>query len=258
MRRVALAMGIVLAAATSSPGARAQEAPPPAVSAAPAAPAAPALRAAPYGVAVVALGGAADSAWPLAQLVYATPSLRPPALDEMHARVLGGEAPAAGAPPEVRDLAESLAAVKGEDAPSRMLLGEIARRLNVRALAVVRVDAGHATARVFLADSGTFDAASYAPDAGSELAWTATARSLSRTFGGDASSGTVAPPASAPALATHEEAVAPAAPSKGRAFYQSGWFWGALGAAAFAGGTIFFATRDNGDSTIHLQAQVPH
>jgi hypothetical protein len=256
MRRVALAVGMILSAAASSPAARAQDAPSPVVTAtAPpvAPPVAPPPVAPPYGVAVVALAGATDAAWPLAQQVYALPLLRPPAIDEVHARILCGEAPAAGASPEVRDLADSLAAVKGDDAPSRMLLGVIARKLNVRALAVVRVVDGHPRARMFLPEAGIFDAASYAPDPGPALAWTATAQSLSRALGEPAAGSAT----SAPTLATHEEPAPTAPHSKGKAFYESGWFWGALGAAAFAGGAIFFATRDNGESTIHLQAQVP-
>jgi hypothetical protein len=248
MRRVALAMAMILAAAVS-PAARAQG-PRPDVSATPPS-AGP-----PYGVAVVALNGATDAAWPLAQQVYGTPSLRPAAIDELHARILCGEAPEAAAPQEARDLAESLAAVKGDDAPSRMLLGVIARKLNVRALAVVRMAEGHVTARMFLSEAGLFDAASYAPDAGPTMAWSATAQSLSRTFGDEPLAGpsTTAPPP----LATHEEPGLAVPPAKKKAFYESGWFWGALGAAAFAGGAIFFATRDNGESTIHLQVQVPH
>jgi hypothetical protein len=259
MRRVALAVGMILATAGASPPARAQDAPSPVVPATPDAPspvvpATPPPAAPPYGVAVVALAGATDAAWPLAQRVYGLPSLRPPAIDEVHARILCGEAPAAGTSPEAHDLADSLAAVKGDDAPSRMLLGVVARKLNVRALAVVRVADGHPSARVFLPDAGVFDAASYAPDPGPAIAWTATAESLSRAFG-EAAAGSAT---RAPTLATHEEP-APAAPrSKSKAFYESGWFWGALGAAAFAGGAIFFATRDNGESTIHLQVQVPH
>lgn len=248
MRRVALLVRLVLALVVVSPAAFAQDPAPPSAPA----PLAPAPVAAPQGLAVVALGEATDAAWPLAQAVYGTPSLRPTMLDEARARVLCGEPAPAGAAPELRDLAESLAAVKGEDAPSRMLLGEIARRLNVRALLVVRVEAGRATARVFLPETGTFDAAAYAPDAGPTVAWTAAAQSLGRTFGG------VPGAAPAPALATHEEPVITGPPPRGKAFYESGWFWGALGAAAFAGGAIFFATRDNGESTIHLQMQVPH
>jgi hypothetical protein len=207
-------------------------------------------------MAVVALGGATDAAWPLAQAIYGTPSLRPAMLDEPRARVLCGEPAPPGAPPELRDLAESIAAVKGEDAPSRMLLGEIARRLNVRALLVVRVEAGRALARPFLAETGAFDAAVYAPDAGPTISWSAAAASLARSFGGVGAPAPVGP--AAPVLATHEEPAMATVPPKGKAFYESGWFWGALGAAAFAGGAIFFATRDNGESTIHLQMEVPH
>jgi len=252
MRRVALAVRLVLAVAVVSPAALAQDPVPPSVTAAPAA---PTPVAAPRGLAVVALGGATDAAWPLAQAVYGTPSLRPSVLDEAHARILCGEPAPAGAPSDVRDLAESLAAVKGEDAPSRMLLGEIARRLNVRALLVVRVEAGHPTARVFLPETGAFDAAAYGPDSGPTVSWAAASQSLARTYGGEPP---VPMPTSAPALATHEEPIITVPPPKGKAFYESGWFWGAVGAAAFAGGAIFFATRDNSESTIHLQMQVPH
>jgi len=252
MRRLTLAFRVVLATAAFSPVVRAQDAAPPAVTATAAL---PVPTAAPPGLAVVALGGATDAAWPLAQAVYGTPALRPWGLDEARARVLCGEPAATGAPLDLRDLSESLAAVKGEDAPSRMLLGEIARRLNARALLVVRVEAGHPSARVFLPEAGNFDAASYSPDAGPTISWAATARSLARTFGGDASV-PGGPPA--PALATHEEPVVATSPPKSKAFYESGWFWGAVGAAAFASGAIFFATRDNGDTTIHLQMQVPH
>ncbi|MGH7296690.1 MAG: hypothetical protein ACRELB_17255, partial [Polyangiaceae bacterium] len=175
---------------------------------------------------------------------------------------LCGEPAPPGASPDLRDLADSLAAVKGDDAPSRMLLVEIARRLHVRALVVVRSEGGRATARVFLPEAGVFDAAVFSPDAGPTVTWAATTASLARTFGGEVSAAPppAPPPAplSAPPLATHEEPVVTGAPPHRKAFYESGWFWGAIGAAAFAGGAIFFATRDNGDSTIHLQATVPH
>jgi hypothetical protein len=274
MRRTALAMGFGLAVALSSPSSWAQD--PPAPLPAPTSPASavtvpaplpplppsgPATAAAPSGLAVVAVGGATDAAWPLARVVYANPALRPTGLDEAAARVLCGEAPAPGASRDLRDLADSLAAVRGDDAPSRMLLVAIARRLNVRALVVVRVDGGQPTARVFLPESGAFDAAAYGPDGGPAIAWSATASSLARTFGNGAGPGAPAAPpapASAPPLATHEEPVLAAPPPHRKAFYESGWFWGAVGAAAFAGGAIFFATRDNGESTIHLQATVPH
>jgi hypothetical protein len=40
-------------------------------------------------------------------------------------------------------------------------------------------------------------------------------------------------------------------------FYVSPWFWGAVGAAVFGGVAVYFATRDNTASTIHLEMQVP-
>jgi hypothetical protein len=251
------------ASAPASPPASAPAPPPAPASApvsAPARPAASPPAVAPNGVAVLAAAGATDAAWPLAQSVYATAEIRPYSVDEVHARVLCGEAPAAGAPADVRDLAETVAAIHGEDAASRAILGDIARRLNVRALVVVHLDAGKAAARLFVADGQSFDPATYAPDAGTPLAWTGTTRSLARTFGPSSSSAPAGPPApvSAPPLATHEEPTVTNEPPKPKAFYETGWFWGALGAAAFAGGAVFFATRDSSASSIHLEMQVPH
>lgn len=216
------------------------------------------------GIAVVALSGATDAAWPLATSVYASAELRPFGVDEAHARVLCGEAPAAGAPAELRDLADTVAAVRGEDAASRALLADIARRLNVRALAVVRTEGERTSMHLFVADGAAFDAATYGPDPGTSGAtgtWSATTRSLARAFGTPASppgAGPATPGPSAPALATHAEPAVTNEPPKPKAFYETGWFWGALGAAAFAGGAVFFATRDNGPTTIHLDMQVPH
>lgn len=244
------------AAASAGPAALAPlpaPAPSPGASAAPS-PVAPAPAAAPGGVAVVAMPGATDAAWPLAQSVYSTPAIRPYSVDEVHARVLCGEAPPPASPGDVRDLAETVAALRGEDAASRAILADMAHRLNVRALVVVHLEAGKPVARVFVADAQSFDAASYAPDAGSAAppAWSATTASLSRSFGAAASAPPVGPvataPLAAPPLATHEEPVVSNPPPKPKAFYESGWFWGALGAAAFAGGAVFFATRDNGAS----------
>jgi hypothetical protein len=62
----------------------------------------------------------------------------------------------------------------------------------------------------------------------------------------------------APTLATHDAPTLDNPPPRHRPFYESGWFWGALGAAAFAGGAIYLATRDSSAPTIHLQMQVPH
>lgn len=64
-------------------------------------------------------------------------------------------------------------------------------------------------------------------------------------------------PLSAPALATHEGPRLDNDPPRGKRFYDSGWFWGALAAAAFAGGAVYLATRDNSPRAIHLELQVP-
>ena len=249
MRRVALAFGVVLGIITAGPAVRAADPVRPVPVASPPLPAAAAV---PVGVAVLALPGATDAAWQLATAVYSTPSLRPPTLDDAHARVLCGEPAPPAAPSDVKDLAETVAAVRGDDAPSRALLVDIARRASVRSLLVVRVDAGHATARLFLPDAGAFDAAIYGPDEGGTR-WSGATLSLSRSFGTQSPS-----PMAAPSLATHEEILITTGPPKPKAFYETGWFWGAIGAAAFAGGAIFFATRDNGPTSIHLTVQVPH
>ncbi len=215
------------------------------------------------GLAVVALAGAADAAWPLARSVYDDPSLRPGSVDEAHARVLCGAQAPASAEAELRDLSDTVAAVHGDDAPSRSLLDGIARRFGVRALVVVGSDAGHATARLYLAETGAFDAAAYAPDeppAGPTPSWSGTTRSLDRLFG--APPGAPPPQGSrstlaAPSLATRE-APKNERPAPGKPFYESGWFWGALGAAAVLGGAAYLATRDSSPSTIHLEVQVPH
>jgi hypothetical protein len=61
----------------------------------------------------------------------------------------------------------------------------------------------------------------------------------------------------APALATHEAPLVEGPPPHRRHFYESGWFWGAIAAAAFAGGAVYLATRDTSSPTIHLQLKVP-
>lgn len=212
------------------------------------------------GVAVLALAGATDPAWRLAARVYRGP-LRPSALDEAHARALVGETPPPSAARDVQDLAETRGAIHGEDAPSRRLLASLAAQLGVEAIVVVQKDGAEpATARVFLASNGAFDAARYAEDNGS---WEPTAASLERTLKAD--SRVVAGPTGAGTTAPAEVPVAPGGkgeppPSDGsKPFYRSVWFWGALGAAVFAGGAIFLATRDNGDGTgpMHVQMKVP-
>jgi hypothetical protein len=210
----------------------------------------------PDGLGVVAFPGATESAWPLAQAVYGEPSLRPRGMDDPTARVLCGEAPPAGSAAPLRDLAATVAALRGEDAPSRILLVEIARRASVRALLTVRMDGGHPHARVFLPESNSFDAATFAPDDAPQLAWAAAVKSLARSYGVEPPPSWAPPVAPAPQLATHETPQKSSAATTSRPFYESAWFWGALGAAVLVGGGVYFAAKDTGPSTIHLELQV--
>jgi hypothetical protein len=243
---MAMAIGSVVAAATLGSVALADSTPFPFQSA----PAAQSSVAEPCGVAVVGFRDAIDSAWALASAVYADKSLSPCNLDEAQARVLCGEAPPASAPAQLRELADTVAALRGDDAPTRLLLSDIARRLSVRALIAVRGNGDAATARVFLPDVGAYDAATYAPDLKPQGSWSTTVQSLARSFG------SASPRASAPTLATH---VAPRQQHEtpSRQFYDSPWFWGAVGTAVLVGGGAFyFATRDSGPPPIHLEIQL--
>lgn len=238
-------------------------------------PGAPSSTATYVGLGVVSLSGATDSAWSLAQAVYAEPSLRPAAIDDATARILCGEAPSSSSTAALVDLAAAVGALRGDDAPSRILLGEIARRTSVRALVTVRIANGHPVARVFLPDTSSFDAATFAPDESSRatpaqpasetpqppqaatppLSWSGAVKSLVRSYSVPAV--VPAPVASpAPPLATHEAPQKGSAEPHSRPFYESAWFWGSLGAAVIAGGGLYLATKDTSPSTIHLELQV--
>jgi hypothetical protein len=224
--------------------------------------------ASPRGLAVLAVGDAREAAWPLAQAVYADDTLRPAGIDEPRARVLAGESPKDGAPTELRELAETRAAIRGDDAPSRQLLSNIASAYGLRGIVLVEMhEATVPSARVFVGEGGGFDAAQYraeAADAGQPVRWAATVESLHRAFG------TPLPASAPPQGARSSSSANPAATEsslppnprrddkdKSRPFYTSPWFWGAVGAAAFGGFAVWLATRDSGPGTIHLQMQVP-
>lgn len=153
---------------------------------------------------------------------------------------------------------EGAQGVTGEDAASSAALGDLAHRLNARALVVVHMEGGLPVARVFRADTSSFDATTYVPDDAGKADWGGAAQAIGRTVGLTPPEPAAAAPLQAPPLATHEEPAPVTEPPKKRAFYESGWFWGAIGAAAFAGGAVYFATRDNGPAPIHLEVQVPH
>jgi hypothetical protein len=202
------------------------------------------LKAQRHGIAVLAQGGSKDEAWPLAQAVYADPTLRP-TLDEKRARVLVGEEVEEG---ELRDLAELRAGIKGDDAASRQLLESIADRIYVDALLVVQVDGtGHTTARTFSASSKAFDAAVFvAHREGDVVTWPGAVDSLHRQW------------APAPSPVTPVNAKPRSVETiAGKPFYLSPWFWGAIGAAVIGGLAIVLATQDSSGDSIRLQLKVP-
>jgi hypothetical protein len=242
------------------------------------------------GLAVVGMGDSVDAAWPLARAVYADAALRPASLDEAHARVLvgqtplmaGGDATAA----DLRDLAESRAAIHGDDAASRRLLESLAHSLHVKGVVVVEPASStgggasaRPTARLFVTSNGAFDAARYEADAPAPVTWGSgqaavlwggAVQSLHRSFveapvpSGPATA--PVPPSSGrtttggPGLALHalpSATIPPADQGATKSFYRSPWFWAAAGAAVFAAGAVYFATRNDGSGNIQLQVQVP-
>ncbi len=232
-----------------------------------------------HGLVVIGVGSSVDAAWPLARAVYADSTLRPPTLDEPHARVLVGEPASDAAPADLRDLAETRGAIRGDDAASRHLLEFIALSLRVKGVVVVlptSVPGARPVARVFVTVLRAFDAVLYESDppiavtwgnTASPATWTGTVQALRRSFA-DAPPVAVAM-AAAPAppdrsvVATSPAAAAPGAHgadagTPGKApFYRSPWFWAAAGAALFAAGAVYFATRNDASDNIQLQLQVP-
>lgn len=235
----------------------------------------PPSRAPAQGVVVLGMNGARDDAFALARSVYAS-TLRPRSLDELRARIAGGDPAPLSTSKDIKELAELRSAVNGEDAASRRLLAAIAQQLNVQAILVVSrvpkaspaADAGSAStetdggapapaapssttgpvARLFLAETGDFDAARYEPD--ETGSWGGTATSLSPRF---------PPPAQVPGA--ERKGPPPKLVTDGtkenKPFYTSPWLWAAVGAAALVGTFFFFASQDNSDDPIHLQMHVP-
>ncbi len=234
-----------------------------------------------HGLAVMGLGSSADAAWPLARAVYSESSLRPPALDEAHARVLVGETPDENAPAELRDLAGTRSGIHGDDPVSRRLLQSIALAMHVKGIVVVDagVAPGRASARVFVTTGGAYDPVRYDPDpsapvtwgnGASATTWAGAVQVLRRGFGESGKPPSAPPlPGVAPVESRPPSPVGisvllhpvPAPSEKGKsepkAFYQSPWFWAAAGAAVFAGLAVYLATRNDSSDNIQLSVQVP-
>jgi hypothetical protein len=247
----------------------------------------PPERPAGQGIAVLAVGSNAhEDAFALARAIYGS-RLRPTSLDEVRARVLAGGAAPPTASRELRELAEIRAGVLPDDAAGRRLLVGMAQQVGAEALLVVKVETGPAeapavapstigvpaeaadagaeaapgnaaptttvVARLFLVETGDFDAARYSPDPGprpsTPAAWKSTVTSLEARF--PAGSRTPGPAAATKPVPVRQEG------GKSSPFYASGWFWGAIGGAALLATAFYFASRDTSSDSIHLQMRVP-
>ena len=188
------------------------------------------------GVAVVALPATpTDATWPVALAIYGKPTLRPKITDRV-GRVLAGESTLDADPEPVRDLAALRAKLDGDDAPSRAILAEIVRRTSTLALVVVSKPEGKdAIVRIYDGKDDRLEATQYLAEK-SGPPWAPLLGTLDARY------------APKPAPSKPEEAPKPVAPTpESKSFYKSPWFWGALGAAAAAGVTVFLLTRNNGD-----------
>jgi hypothetical protein len=199
----------------------------------------------PRGVAVVATDGATDATWPLARAIYADEMLRPRDIDDARARVLAGEA----GTPDLVELAELRAGVKGDDAASRQVLVALAEKLHVAGVVIVLAGTPP-SARLFDADTKTFDAAHYAPEKSGD--WSGAVKSLERWY----------LPSAAPLVTAVPKEPEPIAPKdqpkeKSKAFYESPWFWVAIGTALLIGGGVLIATNIQTSDTIHMQVHLP-
>jgi hypothetical protein len=193
------------------------------------------------GYVVVATDGATDAAWPLAGAIYSSELLKPKGIDDARARVLAGEP----APDDAAmcELAELRAGVKGDDAASRQVLSALADKLQVSGVVVV-LSGDPPVARLFDATTKAFEAARYSPDKGD---WKPVVRALEQPF----------LPA-APPLVTRIEAGSPGKPTqKSKAFYESPWFWVAIGAALLIGGGVLIATNVQTSDTLRMQVKLP-
>jgi hypothetical protein len=245
---------------------------------------APAQPAVARGAVVVAVGdGATQPARALARAIYRDAALRP-ALDDAFARVLIGEAPASDAPAAVKELAEARRSVaeSGSDVVARRLLASLGAQAQAEVVVAVSMQGGRPVARVLRVAT-----ASYAPlelgatirgleqpaGAGPQAAatgaamfeWpgaTATLRAQLSGAGspGKPAAGQVVGPLAHPARgrAPANATAAERGEAQGGEVWRSPWFWGAIGAVAAVGITVFvLAKTSEGDAdTVHLAGRI--
>lgn len=202
------------------------------------------------GVAVIAIGeGASDAAWPVALAVYGDEALRP-RLQDRDARVLAGAEPPKDAPKETKELAELRAQVRGDDAASRLLLKEIARRTSTVALVLVWPKSDTLPAPT-PAQARLYDAADDAVDPSlhreGNAGWSALVTTLRARYAkADAATPNAA---SGPNGSATKGELPKGTPAKGgSAILSSPWFWGAI-AAAVLGAVVYAASTKASDTS---------
>jgi hypothetical protein len=193
-----------------------------------------------HGVAVVAIDDAVDPAWGLATRVYSDPLLRPAKLDDATARTLAGEPVAPSASPRLHELSQARKALKGDDPMAGRIAASIAADLGGANLLVVRQTARGPHARLFLASSRSF----YSPDLWQQ-------KNVEGTPSWEAAVAWLHGHALASRPMPQPE------PAKSTSIFRSGWFWGAIGAAATIG--IVAATigsSDDSSDSLHVRGRV--
>ncbi len=188
-------------------------------------------------VAVGAVGDAADAAWPVASAVYADGAVRGKIVDR-DARVLAGGKLPDDASDDLKELAELRAKVAGDDAASRAVLKEIARRTSTLAVVVVFPTQGDVPshARVYDAADDRMAATEHKAEKGSSP-WAPLVSALHAKY------------ASEPAKAPPPKDAPKPKEEPSRSFWSSPWFWGAVGAAVAGAAVAYAVTRDSGNQT---------
>lgn len=195
-----------------------------------------------HGLIVVACSpDVADQAWSLASSVYRDALLRPASTDEHTVRVLAGDEPDAGAPQAVRELARARASLDPQTPAAPRVADSVAKELGVSGLLLVhQVAPGYVRARLYRSSARSFYPIDLwpVPDPQGHPSWDTAVAWLH-----------------ANAEASRERR---AAGTQG-AVTRSGWFWGALGAAAGAAVLVYATSRSDDSSspsTIHLSGRV--
>jgi hypothetical protein len=175
--------------------------------------------------------------WQLAQRLYGRPGLQPQSLTEAQARTYLGE-PASAQPVGAEPAREQLQGENLQDEGQRAaVLLSIAHAANAEGCVLVRpLEPGQSVAQLFLAKSGK-----WAPGIFSSVDWTQALDAFEAELGKDPEHQAIV-------------GVPSKKPAERSSFYQSGWFWAAVGGAVVLGGLAFILTQTKSSSPSAPQA----